>query len=282
MKGSIYPCIWFDGNAEQAVQTYKNAFKSLSVLSSNPSVILFEILGKKFMALNGGPMHKPNPSISFSISFSSKEDLDVAWNILIENGQALMPLEKYPWSEYYGWLQDRYGVSWQLTVALSVTENVPDVFPSLLFTGAQNGKVEQAINFYTSLFENSVVEVISRYVAGEHDTEGNIKYSQFSIEGQRLSAMESSHNHAFSFSPGVSLVVTCETQEEIDYLWLNLTEGGREDRCGWCQDAFGVSWQVVPKILYSLMANPQHAPKVVDAFMKMTKFNIQALKDAIQ
>jgi predicted 3-demethylubiquinone-9 3-methyltransferase (glyoxalase superfamily) len=191
-----------------------------------------------------------------------------------------MPLDQYPWSDLYGWLQDKYGVSWQLSLGSSEEKPQPDVFPSLLFTGEQNGKAEAAINFYTSLFENSKVELIARYQAGEHDTEDHIKFALFTIDGQKLSVMDSSHNHAFNFNPGNSFVVNCDTQEEIDYLWLNLTEGGREDRCGWCQDAFGVSWQIVPTILGQLMSDPQKAPKVVEAFMKMTKFDIQVLTNA--
>jgi predicted 3-demethylubiquinone-9 3-methyltransferase (glyoxalase superfamily) len=281
MESSIYPCIWFDGKAQEAAELYCSAFKNSSITSSNPMVVIFEIMGKKFMGLNGGSNYKPNPSISFFTTCTSKEELDAAWNLLIEDGQALMPIDKYPWSNHYGWLQDKYGVSWQLTLGSPEEQQPkPDIFPSLLFTGAQNGKAEAAINFYTSLFENSKVEVISKYQAGEHDIEDHIKFAQFTVDGQRISVMDSSHNHAFTFSPGISLVVNCDTQEQIDYLWLNLTEGGTADRCGWCQDSYGVSWQVVPTILGQLMSDPQKAPKVVEAFMKMTKFDIQALKDA--
>jgi len=280
MKSSIYPCIWFDGNAQQAAETYCSAFEDSSIQSSNPMVVIFEIMGKKFMGLNGGSHYKPNPSISIFTICASKDQLDAAWNLLLKDGRELMPLNSYPWSDHYGWLEDKYGVSWQLTLGLQSEKKQPDIFPSLLFTGEQNGKAEEAINFYTSLFENSKVEVISKYQSGEQDIEDNIKYAQFTLDGQRISVMDSSHNHAFNFNQGVSLVVNCDTQEEIDYLWLNLTKGGHEDRCGWCQDSFGVSWQIVPTILGKLMADPQKSPKVMEAFMKMTKFDIQALKEA--
>ena len=86
--------------------------------------------------------------------------------------------------------------------------------------------------------------------------------------------------HHFQFDWGVSLVISCETQEEIDFYWLNLTEGGKEGQCGWCQDAFGVWWQVVPSMLGTLMSDPEKAPKVMDAFMKMTKFDLETIKRA--
>ena len=280
METQIYPCIWFDGQAQQAAETYCAAFPEATILSSNPMVVIFEIMGKKFMGLNGGAAFKPNPSISFFITFISDEDLDIAWNQLVEEGKVLMPIDTYPWSNRYGWLEDKYGVSWQFTLGIPGEKPKSDAFPSLLFTGDQNGKAEEAINFYTSLFENSKVEVISKYQPGEHDIEDHVKYAQFTIDGQRMSVMDSSHNHAFSFNPGVSIVVNCDTQEEIDYLWLNLTEGGKESRCGWCQDSFGVSWQIVPTILAELMSDTAKAPKVVEAFMKMNKFDIQKLKEA--
>ena len=280
MENSIYPCIWFDGNALEAAELYCSAFADATIRSTNPVVVIFEIMGKKFMGLNGGANYRPNASISFSITCRSTEELDMAWKLLIKDGQTLMPIDQYPWSDRYGWLQDKYGVSWQLTLGSPGQVTLPDAFPSLLFTGEQNGKAEAAINFYTSLFENSKVELIARYQANEHDIEDHIKFALFTIDGQKLSVMDSSQNHDLKFNPGISFVVNCETQEEIDYLWLNLTEGGREDRCGWCQDVFGVSWQIVPTILGQLMSDPQKAPKVVEAFMKMTKFNIQELKDA--
>ena len=280
MENLLYPCIWFNGNAYEAASLYCNSFKDSSIISSNPMVVMFEIMGKKFMGLNGGPLYQPNPSISFFTTFASAEDLDVVWNDLSDGGKILMPLDKYPWSNHYGWIQDKYGVSWQLSIGMPGQIAEVGVFPSLLFTGEQNGKAETALNFYTSLFSNSSIEVISKYQPGDHDVEGNVNFAQISINGQKISAMDSSHDHKFKFDQGISLVVNCDTQEEIDYLWLNLTDGGREDRCGWCQDSFGIWWQIVPTILGELMSDPKKSPRVIEAFMKMKKFDIQTLKDA--
>ena len=279
MKKSIYPCIWFNGNAVEAATLYQSAFGNTTINVANAMVVMFEINGKLFMGLNGGPHYEPNPSISFFKVMASKQEVDAAWKTLLDGGKVLMDLNKYPWSEYYGWVQDKFGVSWQLSLTNSAQQE-PDVYPSLLFTGAQNGRAEEALNFYTTLFEDATVEIISKYQPGEHDVEDHIKYAQFTLTGQRFAMMESSHQHEFNFNPGVSIVVNCDTQEEIDYFWLNLTEGGREDRCGWCQDSFGVSWQIVPSILGELMSDPQKVPRVTEAFMKMKKFNIQELKDA--
>ena len=281
MKKSIYPCIWFNGNALEAAKLYQSAFGNTTINVANAMVVMFEIHGKLFMGLNGGPHYEPNPSISFFKVMAVKDEVDAAWKLLLDGGKVLMDLNKYPWSEYYGWVQDKFGVSWQLSLT-NTAQNQPDVYPSLLFTGAQNGRAEEALNFYTTLFEEAKVEIISKYQPGEHDVEDHIKYAQFTLNEQRFAMMESSHQHAFSFNPGVSIVVNCATQEEIDYFWLNLTDGGKEDRCGWCQDAFGVWWQIVPSILGSLMSDPEKAPKVTAAFLKMKKFDIEALKKAAE
>jgi predicted 3-demethylubiquinone-9 3-methyltransferase (glyoxalase superfamily) len=281
MKHSIYPCLWFDGNAKEAAELYCSAFSDAELKICTPMVVTFSIKGKQFMGLNGGPHFKPNPSVSFFQIFETDEELSHAWNILSDGGQVMMPLDSYPWSSKYGWIADKFGVSWQLTLAMSAGEQV-DVFPALMFTGAQNGKAEKAINFYTSLFPDSSVGLMSKYEPGEHDTVGNIKHAQFFLNGYRLAAMDSSMGHEFELNQGVSLVVSCDTQEEIDFYWLNLTEGGKESMCGWCQDAFGLWWQIVPSVLGSYMTDPAKAPKVMQAFMKMTKFNIAELALAAQ
>jgi predicted 3-demethylubiquinone-9 3-methyltransferase (glyoxalase superfamily) len=275
MKTPIYPCLWFDGNAEEAAQFYGRAFKDAEMHICTPMVVTFSIKGKQFMGLNAGPKFKPNPSISFFNVCDSVEEIEHAWKLLSEGSMILMPLDTYPWSEKYGWVQDKFGVNWQLSLKENETS---DVFPALMFVGEQNGRVQEAIDFYTSLFKNSSVDVVSKYEPGEGDVEGHIKYAQFNLNGTKVVAMESSMQHNFNFNQGVSLVVNCDTQEEIDFYWLNITEGGTEGQCGWCQDSFGVWWQIVPSILGSLMSDPSKAPKVMEAFMKMKKFDIEALK----
>lgn len=280
MSNSIHPCIWFNGNAEEAAALYSRAFNNTEITMSTPIVVLFSVKGKKIMGLNGGPNNNPNPSISFFNVCETEEEIDQAWRLLSDGGMELMPLNAYPWSKKYGWIQDKYGVNWQL--ALKNDAENTDVFPALLFVGDQNGKAEEAMNFYTSLFKNSSIELIAKYEAGEGDIEGNIKHAQFYLNGFKLAAMESSMQHNFSFNEGVSLCVSCDTQEEIDFYWLNITEDGLEGQCGWCRDVYGVWWQIFPSIMPSLMSDPVKAPKVMEAFMKMKKFDIETIKKAAE
>lgn len=279
MKIPIYPCVWFDGKASEAADFYVSVFPDSKILESNPMVTTWSSSSQKFMLLNGGPIFKPNPSISFYTVLDSEAEINEVWNRLIQNGKALMPLSSYPWSSNYGWLEDQFGVSWQLS--LDKPEGISDRFsPALMFTGSQFGNAERAINFYLSIFEHATLRFISRYGADQGAQEGKINHAQFMLNGHLFIAMDSNLDHNFSFSEGVSFVVECENQVEIDFFWEKLTQGGEESQCGWLKDQFGVSWQIVPAVLNKLMADPDRSERVIQAFLKMKKFNIEALMEA--
>lgn len=278
MNNSIYPCLWFDGQAKAAADFYCSAFGEAKITNENPLVIILELSGQKFMYLNGGPMFKPNPSISFFVNCETLEEIELKWAVLSEGGMIMMPLDYYPWSkEKYGFCQDKFGVCWQV---MQGSMGGQKFVPALMFTQDKAGKAEDAINFYTDIFDDAKICSISRYLPGEPDLEGSIKHAQFTLNEQYFVAFDSSAPHQFKFDEGVSLVVECDTQVQIDYLWDKLTDGGQENQCGWLKDKFGVSWQIVPKILAQLMSNPEKSPKVIAAFMKMKKFDIQKLIEA--
>ncbi|MEZ5103023.1 MAG: VOC family protein [Draconibacterium sp.] len=279
MKNQIYTCLWFDGNAKEAAEFYCSIFDNSGITSENPIVVTFESEGQKFMCLNGGPHFSINPSISFYVVCTSEKEVDDAWAKFADGGMVLMELDKYPWSNKYGWIQDKFGVSWQLS--LGKMEDVGQKFtPSLMFTGKQAGNAEKAIEFYTSVFNPSSITGILRYTAEEPDVEGTIKHAQFKLQGHVFMVMDSSLAHAFGFNEAVSLVVPCDTQDEIDYYWEKLSAVPEAEQCGWLKDQFGVSWQIVPAVLETLMNDPERSPRVIDAFMKMKKFDIGALLNA--
>ncbi|MBD0332686.1 MAG: VOC family protein [Chitinophagaceae bacterium] len=279
MKNKIYPCLWFNGNAKEAATFYCSVFKDTNIEADTPLVVTLESAGQKFMLLNGGPEFTFNPSISFFVLCETEEEVDKAWNSLVAEGSVLMPLDKYEWSEKYGWVQDRFGISWQLS--FGKMQDVGQKFtPTLMFTGPQHGRAEEAVHFYTSVFDNSAIIGILRYSKGDNDVEGTVKHAQFKLDGNVFMVMDSSYPHAFHFNEAISFVVACETQEEIDYYWSKLTEGGSEGHCGWLKDKFGVSWQVVPTILERLMSEPVRRDRVMQAFMQMKKFDIEQLQNA--
>ncbi len=278
MTQAITTCLWFDGKAKEAAGFYKAVFNEVENISSNPMVEMITLYGRRFMLLNGGPGYPINPSISFFISAQTEDEINIIWEKLIENGQILMPLNTYPWSAKYGWCADKYGVNWQLMLG---HESSCKVMPSLLFTGPNNGKAKEAIDFYCGIFNPSNIIAINTYEKGEADTEGNIKYAQFELNQLPFGAMDSSAPHQFTFNEGVSFVVTVDTQDEIDYYWDQLIINGAAARCGWLKDKYGVSWQIVPSILGKLMTNPATAPKATYAFLQMSKFIIADLEKAV-
>jgi len=279
MLHSIGTCLWLDGKAREAAHFYKDVFGDVAIVSENPMAVVYNIYGRRFMNLNGGLGYPINPSISFFICVDSEAEMDAIWERLNVDGKILMPLNKYPWSEKYGWCADRYGVNWQLMLGHKSRSRI---MPSLLFTGNQNGNAKQAIEYYSSLFTNSNTVQIDTYQKGEPDTEGNIKYAQFELDNLSFGAMDSSAPHQFSFNEGVSFIITVDTQEEIDNYWNYLVKEGAPGRCGWLKDKFGVSWQIVPTILGKLMTNPVTAPKATYAFLQMSKFIIADLEKAVE
>ena len=275
----IYPCLWFDGKAKEAADFYCSVFDNSVITYENQMVVIFESSGQKFMCLNGGPEFTINPSISFYVICETEKEIDMLSGKLLEGGSELMPLDKYDWSKKYVWLQDKFGVTWQLSFG-GMEKTGQKISPVLMFTDKQAGKAEQAFRFYTSVFKGSEIIGIVKYDKDDNDVEGTVKHAEFTLNNQAFMAMDSSFMHQFSFNEAVSLVVDCETQEEIDYFWERLTDGGEEVQCGWLKDRFGVSWQIVPAILYKLLSDPSRSERVTRAFLQMKKFEIEKLINA--
>ena len=279
MLQSIGTCLWFDGKAKEAALYYKEVFGDVEIISENPMAVVYQIFGRRFMNLNGGPGFNINPSISFFLSMENEAETQRLWEKLTVDGKILMPLNKYPWSDKYGWCADKYGVNWQLMLG---HKSKSKLMPNMLFTGQQNGKANEAIHYYTNLFKGATVINIDTYKKGEPDTEGNIKYAQFELNELSFGAMDSSAPHQFSFNEAVSFIITVDTQEEIDYYWNYLIQNGAPGKCGWLKDKFGISWQVVPTCLGKFMTNPATAPKAAYAFLQMSKFIIADLEKAVE
>jgi predicted 3-demethylubiquinone-9 3-methyltransferase (glyoxalase superfamily) len=280
MKEKITPCFWYNGQAKEAATLYCSVFANAKITSQSPIVTEINVSGHSITLLDGGPMYQPNPSISFYYICDTEQEIDRIWNAFVKEGTVNMPLEKYPWSEKYGWVTDKYGISWQ--VALDKINKVGQkITPCLLFTGNQYGRVDEAIAHYADIFKTQHVDGILRYSANElPDQEGKVKHAQIALNDQKFMLMESAMPHPFTFSEGVSLTIHCKTQEEIDYYWERLTESGEESRCGWLKDKFGVSWQIIPTILGKLMSDPAKAGKAAQAFMAMRKLNIEQIVQA--
>jgi predicted 3-demethylubiquinone-9 3-methyltransferase (glyoxalase superfamily) len=283
--------LWFDKEAREAGDFYTSIFpdskaKNITVLHNTPSgdvdIVTVDLAGQEFTLLSAGPLFKFNPSVSYLIACQTKEEVDELWTKLSEGGKPLMELGSYPFSERYGWTEDKYGLSWQIMYA-GGNEIKQKITPVLMFVGDVYGKAEEAINFYASVFRNAKVGDIARYPTGlEPDKEGTVMYSSFTLEGQEFGAMDSARMHDFKFNEAISFIIHCENQEEIDYYWEKLSAVPEAEQCGWLKDKYGLSWQVVPNAMDKLMesTDQEKINRVTKAFLKMKKFDIAELEKA--
>ena len=283
MVQKITPNLWFDGNAKEAVDFYVSLFPDSGPIATDyyPTSkkegladfqldmagkelsIEFGIDGYQFVAINAGPEFSFTPAISFMLNFDPSRDenararLDELWQALSDGGSVLMPLDEYPFSKRYGWVRDRYGLTWQLILSDPEGEPRPFIIPSLLFSQDVVNRAEEAMLFYTSLFDDARIGTIARY---EQQTgpasEGSVMFGDFTLAGQWFSAMDTGVNQPFTFNEAVSLSVACKDQDEIDYFWQKLSAVPEAEQCGWCKDRFGVSWQIVPEDMAELMKQP--------------------------
>jgi predicted 3-demethylubiquinone-9 3-methyltransferase (glyoxalase superfamily) len=288
----ITPHLWFDKEAKEATAFYASLFpdskiEKINTITNTPSgdcdIITFKLVGQEFMAISAGPYFKFNPAISLFVTFDNEAEIDKVWQALAESGEVLMEYSAYPWAKKYGWLKDKYGLSWQL----SYTESnllVQKITPALMFTKEMAGKAKEAILEYTEIFPNSKVELMLPYEKGEGDEEGFVKHSRFTLLGQDFIAMDSSAAHDFIFNEAVSFIVNCDTQEEIDYYWDKLSAVPEAEQCGWLKDKYGVSWQIVPSSMDEMMSgdDKERTSRVTQAFLQMKKFDIAKLKEVYE
>ena len=279
MKTSVYPCLWFDNNGKDAAEFYTSVFRQAKIISSTPMVTTVELSGAEFMILNGGPTYKMTPAVSFTVYCGSDEETRRMFDLLSENGNVLIPLDKYDWSPMYAWVEDKYGVSWQLDANRS---QVQTIVPTLLFVNEKNAKVKEALDYYHQIFPDSATFFSAPHPAESGMPADSLLFAQFKIKGVVFNAMSSTMPHDYDFTPGNSFVVECLTQEEIDFFWKRLGIEGRYSMCGWLEDKFGLSWQIIPAELPRLMSEPAKAQRVTEAFLKMQKFNIEVLRNAAE
>lgn len=303
----IVPHLWFDREAEEAAAFYASVFPDSRInytttLRNTPAgdagLVSFDLWGQTFMAISAGPIFKFNPSISFIVNFdplffgadesgkrAAREQIDFVWNRLSEGGTTLMPIDQYPFSERYGWLQDKYGVSWQLMLTDPQGEPRPSIVPSFLFVGNKCGKAEEAINFYLSIFKSTKPGAIYRYgPEQEPNKEGTVMFGDFNLENLWFAAMDSALEHPFNFNEAISFIVNCADQDEIDYYWQALSAIPESEQCGWLKDKFGISWQISPAKMNTMMREGTQAQieRITRAFLPMKKLNIAKLIEAYE
>ncbi len=303
MKPRIVPHLWYDKEAQEAAAFYTSIFPDsvvthITTIHDTPSgdtdIVSFELWGQAFMTISAGPHFKFNPLVSFMVNFdpllfdpsssrekAAREKIDEAWEKLSEGGTVLMPMAEYPFSKRYGWIQDKYGLSWQLILTNPEGDPRPPIMPSIMFVGENCGQAEEAINFYLSVFKNARQGTLIRYGAGqEPDKEGTVMFADFMLENNWFVAMDSAHEHDFAFNEAISFIVNCDDQEEIDYYWKHLSAVPEAEQCGWLKDKYGVSWQISPTAMDEMMRSGTKEQMEREAFLKMKKFDLATLQRA--
>ena len=293
---TLVPCVWLDDQAETAASFYVRTFPGSRITGTsrypravdNPagrprgSVLTVEIVvaGAPFTLLNGGPIFKLDPSLSFFVHVETAAEAERIFAVLEQGGRALMPIASYPWSERYGWVQDRFGVSWQV-IADRRPPGGSTIVPCLMFAGARHGRAEEAMKAWTAIFPCGRIVDVARYEEGEGPV-GKVKHGRFSLAGQDLVAMDSHLAHGITFGEALSLQVRCGDQAEVDRYWEALSAGGKPGPCGWLQDRFGLSWQVAPRRMEEWMIGPDAAvrDRVFAAMLRMGKLDLAALERA--
>lgn len=296
MTQKIVPNIWCNRTAEAAGAFYAEAFGGAGFAAAStvqgryPSeglpdfqrdfagealVVDVDIAGTHLALVNAGPEFRPNPSISFMVNFDPSmfdgdgdaaraeavRRLDAVWGALSEGGSQLMPLGEYPFAQRYGWVEDRFGVSWQLMLTDPAGEPRPLIIPALMFDGTAQNRAAEAAAKYTRLFAETgvtggtAIGTQSPYGAetGKATPEA-LAFGEFRIGEQWFMGSDNGSGVDHGFTCGVSLQVNCDTQAEIDALWAGLSAVPEAEQCGWLADEFGVSWQIVPTRLGELMA----------------------------
>ncbi|MGY1552737.1 VOC family protein [Microbacterium sp. A588] len=283
MSQKIVPNIWCNQNADEAGAFYADVFPdtTATVGATYPNEIdewQAQFAGKTLTVdvaidgylltlINAGDEFRPNPSVSFMLNFdplrfdgdrdTARASLDETWAKLSDGGSVMMELGEYPFSPRYGWVQDRYGVSWQLLLTNPEGEPRPFVIPQLMFAGPVQNLAREAATFYSSLFPAAGVGFIAEYPeqTGPADA-GSVMFGEFRLAGQWFAMMDSAIVQDFTFDCGVSLEVRCTDQAEIDEYWNALSSMPEAEQCGWLADRYGLCWQIVPENMGELMARP--------------------------
>jgi predicted 3-demethylubiquinone-9 3-methyltransferase (glyoxalase superfamily) len=293
----IIPTIWFASNAEDAAAFYISLFPNSQITrvdkytafgkelhghdAGETMAVNFRLAGQDFIAINGGPIFRPNPSISFFVRCKTADAVRSLWARFLDGGTPRMDLsDEWGFNACFGWISDKFGVDWQI----GVFDDAPQtIIPALLFTQDRCGRAEAAIDFLVGVFPNSAKHFTAHWPAGiDFESQGNLQQGQFALDGYVFTAMDSGRPHPFVFNEGVSFTIVVRSQDELDYFWGKLSAVPSAEACGWLKDQFGISWQVVPEAMDEMLENgtPEQLFEVTKVYMGMKRFDIAALQQA--
>jgi predicted 3-demethylubiquinone-9 3-methyltransferase (glyoxalase superfamily) len=241
--------------------------------AGQPLSVEVRLGGYRFTLINAGGEYRVNAAISFIVNVDplrfggdegrARAALDALWDGLAAGGEVVSPLGETFFSKRYGFLHDRFGIGWQLSLTNPEGDARPFIVPALTFSAAAQNRAAEAVEHYLDVLPGGVLgdgergrRVTFGSMAHPPATGESIAYSEFRIGDQWFVAWDAGTDHAANFTPGVSLEIDCDGQDTIDRLWAALSADPAHEQCGWLVDRFGVSWQVVPDNLAELLARP--------------------------
>ena len=290
MTAPLMPAFWCNGTLAEQTRAYAGLFPG-ALIDGRPAAVwgpgamaaLLTLDGCDVQLIDGGPMYAPTPALSLFVQRQTEAGVRALWDGLADGGTVLMPLDAWPWARLFGWVQDRWGVTWPVNLG-PLHEVGRAITPYLTFTGPAAGKARAALDLYARALPGLTVDGIHDHDGSGPDPAGTVMHAQIRLRGGTMMLSDSAHPHAWGFTPGTSLSVLCDTQDQVDRLWdLLSSEGGQPARCGWLTDPFGVSWQIVPRLLHDTMltGTADQKARLVAAFLPMGKLDIATLAAAI-
>ncbi|MDG3207085.1 VOC family protein [Streptococcus suis] len=284
----IIPHLWYDTEAKEAVAFYVDLFGGnvdwTYTITDTPSgdsdLIQFQLGDMTLAAISAGPYFTLNESMSLMVNVADKDEVTRLYQALSEGGRILMPLGEYPFSPYYVWLEDRFGLSWQLSYAPDLDK--PYQFDiCLLFSQEQVGLAQPMLDYYKDKLPQASVGQLSYYGEGEAAVEAaKLNYAELLVAGQKMIVMDHGYGGVASFNEAFSFMVYVDSQEEAESWYEKVSAVPEAGICGWAKDQFGISWQIVPRILMEAYdtANPEKVKAVNAAVMTMKRLDIAAIQ----
>lgn len=279
--GKFSACLWVDGHVEEMIAFYSEVFSTVKRKVTNYFesdqhgkigdilTVSLDIDNLEFILLNGGPEFQMTPAISYVVEARTVEEAECIWGKLAAKGTILMALDESS-GRLFGWLNDQFGVSWQITVG----SDAEIISPCLMFIHENYGRAAEALTAWESYYGQLEKGLVLK------NPDDTIQFAKFSLHGQPFMIMENDYDHQFEITMGNSFYVYCEDQEEINRVWAAVTKEGQESQCGWMIDKFGVSWQTVTRDMDTLFRsiNPK-AKELTEALYQMKKIDIDYLRE---
>ncbi|NQN66948.1 VOC family protein [Streptococcus suis] len=287
----IIPHLWYNTEAKEAVAFYVDLFGGnvdwTYTITDTPSgdsdLIQFQLGDMTLAAISAGPYFKLNESMSLMVNVASKDEVTRLYQALSEGGRVLMPLGEYPFSPYYVWLEDRFGLSWQLSYAPDLDK--PYQFDiCLLFSQDQVGLAQPMLDYYKDKLPQASVGQLSYYGEGEAAVEAaKLNYAELLVAGQKMIVMDHGYGGEASFNEAFSLMLYVDSQDELNFYYDLLSAVPEAEMCGWVKDQFGISWQIVPRILMEAYdtASPETVKAVNDAVLQMRRLDFDQIKEIL-